>query len=115
MERRRTKRKLLLYYGRVYDEKGQKQLGYLVDVTETGFMLLSDEPLPTGQARRLRVEVTSDLNQERPFLNLVAKSIWCEADIAPGKYNVGFEILGLRPEDAEVIRNIVQTYGFRDN
>jgi hypothetical protein len=115
MERRKTKRKHLLYYGRVYDEKGQKQLGYLVDVTERGFMLLSDETFPVGQSRRFKVEITTDINQERPFLNLVAKSIWCEADIAPDKYNIGFEILGLNAGDAQVIQNIIQTYGFRDN
>ncbi len=44
-ERRKIKRRHLLYFGRVYDETARKLLGYLVDITESGFMLLSEEPI----------------------------------------------------------------------
>ncbi len=114
IERRKTKRRHLLYYGRVYDERARKQLGYLVDITEHGFMLLSEDPFPIGETRRFKLEITSDID-ERPYLNVVARSIWCEQDVSPGRHNTGFEIVGVAPEDVKVIQNIVQTYGFRDN
>jgi len=73
-ERRKTKRRYLLYYGRVYDETAQKQLGYLVDITERGFMLLSDEQIPAGQTLHLKLELTLDI-AKGPFMNFTAKSL----------------------------------------
>ncbi len=113
-ERRKVKRRHLLYYGRVYDETAQKLLGYLVDITEQGFMLLSEEPFPTGETRRFKLETTDDI-APRPYLNFAAKSVWCEPDIDPNHYNTGFEITDLKPSDRRIIQNIIQKYGFRDN
>jgi hypothetical protein len=114
VERRKTQRRHLLYYGRIYDEDLHKQIGYLVDITEQGFMLLSEERFPVGVTRKLKLEITSDVD-ERPYLMFAAKSIWCEPDISPERYTTGFEILELKPSDAQIIHNLVQTYGFRDN
>lgn len=113
-ERRKTKRRYLLYYGRVYDERAQMLLGHLVDITANGLMLLSEEPFPVGNTQTIKLEVTSDI-AERPYLNLTVKSIWCEPDVDPNHYNTGFEILALKPEDEPIIKAIIETYGFRDN
>ena len=113
-ERRKTKRRYLLYYGRVYDETAQKQLGYLVDITEHGFMLLSDEQIPAGQTLHLKLELTLDI-AKGPFMNFIAKSLWCDADLNPDHYNCGFEIVEIKPEDIKIIQEIIETYGFRDN
>jgi hypothetical protein len=113
-ERRKTKRRHLLYYGRVYDETAQKLLGYLVDITESGFMLLGDEPFPVGETRRFKLEITEDVGK-RPYINFSAKSIWCEPDIDPSHSNTGFEITEIKPGDKELVLAIVEKYGFRDN
>jgi len=113
-ERRKVKRKHLLYYGRVYDEIVQKLLGYLVDITENGFMLLSEEPYPVGVSKRLKLEVTDDVG-EGPYINFTVKSVWCEPDIDPSHFDVGFEIEEIKPSDKELIDKIVDKYGFRDN
>lgn len=104
----------MLYYGRVYDETAQKQLGYLVDITEHGFMLLSEEPILVGEIRRLKLELTLDISKG-PYMNFTAKSLWCEADIDPNHYDAGFEIIEIRPKDVKIIQEIIQVYGFRDN
>lgn len=113
-DRRKTKRRYLLYYGRVYDETAQKQLGYLVDITEHGFMLLSEEPIPVGEIRRLKLELTLDISKG-PYMNFTVKSLWCEADIDPNHYDAGFEIIEIKPKDVKIIQEIIQVYGFRDN
>ncbi len=114
VERRKTQRRHLLYYGRVYDGDLRKQIGYLVDITEQGMMLLSEEPFPVGETRKLKLEITNDVD-EHPYLTFDAKSIWCEPDISPDHYTTGFEILELKPSDIQIINNIVRIYGFRDN
>jgi hypothetical protein len=113
-ERRRVKRRHLLYYGRVYDENVQKLLGYLVDITENGFMLLSEEPYPVGVTRRLKLEVTDDVG-ESPYINFTVRSVWSEPDVDPTHFNTGFQILEIAPSDRALILTIVEKYGFRDN
>ncbi|HEX2697704.1 MAG TPA: PilZ domain-containing protein [Anaerolineales bacterium] len=113
-DRRKTKRKYLLYYGRVFDERAQKLLGYLVDITEKGLMVLSEEQFPIGQTQKIKVEVTSDIG-EGPFLIAEVKSVWCEPDVDPSRFDTGFEIVSIKPEDKKIIDAIIKTYGFRDN
>ncbi len=112
-ERRKVSRQPLLYYGRVYNDAVQKLLGYLVDITEYGFMLLSDEPYPINETRPIKIEITDDLST-RPYLRVKARSIWCEHDIDPTHYNTGFEILDLKPEDRQLIQSIIEKYSFHN-
>jgi len=113
-ERRKTKRRHLLYYGRVYSANVQKLLGYLVDITESGFMLLSEDEYPVDVTWHLKLEVTEDIGKG-PYIELTAKSIWCERDIDPSRFDTGFEIEEIKPGDKELIQKIIEKYGFRDN
>ncbi|HUI87840.1 MAG TPA: PilZ domain-containing protein [Anaerolineales bacterium] len=113
-ERRKIKRRHLLYYGRVYDENVRKLLGYLIDITESGFMLLSEEAYPVGVTRRLKLEVTEDIGQG-PYIDLMAKSVWCEPDVDPAHFDTGFQIEEIKASDKDLISTIIEKYGFRDN
>ncbi len=108
-ERRKIDRQHLLYYGRVYNDAVQKMLGYVVDITEGGFMLLSDEPYPVNETRWIKIEITDDIDK-KPYLRVKARSIWCEPDIDPSHYNTGFEIVDLKPDDRKLIRAIIEKY-----
>ena len=77
-------------------------------------MLLTDEPVPVGETRRFKLEITEDVD-ERPYINFSAKSIWCDPDIDPSHFNTGFEIAEIKPSDKTLILTIVEKYGFRDN
>lgn len=111
-DRRKSKRRHLLYYSRVHE--AEKLLGHLVDVTPQGAMLLSEKPLDTDKIYKLRIELSADIT-ERPFMEVIAKSLWCRPDIDPNYYNTGFELIGISQEEIEIIQKIVEMYGFRDN
>ena len=113
-EKRKTQRRYLLYYMRVYDVTTRRQIGNLVDITPRGIMVVSEHPIPEGQTTRLRMELTNEV-ADKPFMEFFAHSKWCEPDINPNMYNTGFEILDLAPEDAKIILRIIQEFGFRDN
>ena len=113
-EKRKTKRRYLLYYVRIYDAATRQQIGNLVDITPHGFMLVSEHPFPEGKTTRLRMELTSEV-AEKPFLEFSAISRWSKPDVTPNMFNTGFEILGLLPEDGEIILRIIEEFGFRDN
>lgn len=99
---------------RVYDSNSHQQIGNLVDITSKGIMGVSEHPLPKGETTRLRLESSNEV-AEKPFMEFSAINKWCEQDIIPNTYNTGFEILDLTEEDAGIIGQIVQEFGFRDN
>lgn len=112
-ERRRTKRHTLIYYMRAFDVRTRNLLGYLVDIAENGAMLLCDDPVPVGETFRVKLELTEDI-ADSPFLEMVARSVWCHPDIDPHFYNAGFEILEMSPEDKLAIGRIIETYGLQE-
>ena len=113
-EKRKLKRRFLLYYMRIYDAKSRQQIGNLVDITPEGVMIVSEHPIPEGQTTRLRMELTNEV-AEKPYMEFSALSKWVEPDVTPDRFNTGFEIQDLAPEDAEIIQRINELFGFRDN
>ncbi len=114
VDKRKIKRRYLLYYMRIYNAATRQQIGNLVDITPMGIMIVGDHRIPEGQTIRLRMELTSEV-AEKPFLEFSAQSKWCKPDVTPNMYNTGFEILGLAPEDIDIIHRIIEEFGFRDN
>jgi hypothetical protein len=112
--KRKTNRRYLLSFVRVYDTAPRQQIGNMVDITPQGAMIVSQEPIPACQAIRLHVELTSDV-ADKPFLEFPARSKWRHPDLEPSLHNTGFEILELTPEDTGIIQKIIETFGFRDN
>lgn len=113
-EKRKVKRRYLLYYMRVYDAETRQQIGNLVDLTPEGAMLVSENPLPTKKTYNLKLELSEDV-ADKPFLDFTAKSLWCQPDIEPHFFNTGFKTIKISPEDVKIIQRIVEVYGFRDN
>ena len=112
-ERRKFKRRYLMYYSRVFDRKTGVVLGYLVDLTPEGAMIISEEPIATNEVFRLRMDLPEGLTQ-KVCLDFEARSVWSKSDIDPHFYGTGFRILDLPPEDINLIERMVQEYGFRD-
>jgi hypothetical protein len=113
-EKRKTKRRFLQYYMRVFDAETRHQIGNLVDITSRGIMIVSENKLPIDQNLRIRLELSEEVSQ-KPYMEFTAISRWSDQDVIPNMFNTGFEILGLSPEDADIINQIVKEFGFRDN
>jgi PilZ domain len=114
LDRRKFRRRYLAFYSRVFDVKSHQLLGRLVDLTPQGLMLLSEIPLPTATAFRLKIEL-SEAFTDKTAVVFGASSIWCQPDIDPHFYNTGFHLTDIDPEDVTIIESIVRAYGFRDN
>jgi len=112
--RRKTDRHYLLDFVRVYDAATHQKIGNLVDITLGGARIVGQEPIPEGQAIRLRLELTSEV-AEKPFLEFPTRSKWCLPDLKPNLYNIGFEILDLSAEDSLILQKLINTFGFQEN
>jgi hypothetical protein len=110
-EKRNLKRKAFSYYMQVIDDNTDKVLGYLADISSSGFRLDCRQQIPIKQNYSLRFDLTDEV-ASKAFMVLVAGSKWCRLDeLDPFVYNVGFQIVSIDPEDAEIFKRIVEKYG----
>ena len=113
-DRRKFRRRYLMYYSRVFDRETGSVLGYIVDVTPEGAMIISEEPVSSGKVYQFRMDLPEDIS-ERSFVDFTAESVWCKKDIDPNFYDTGLRIYDLSEEDRGLIATMIQEYGFRDN
>lgn len=112
-DRRTIKRRHLIFYLRVFELDAERPLGHVVDITEEGMMLISDQPIATGQEFTLEVRLPDTEGALKPMqFRTVCR--WCDNDINPAFYDSGFEFLEKRSEDIETIRTLIEAYGFHD-
>jgi hypothetical protein len=110
-ERRHSNRRKFSYYMQVLNDDTQELVGHLTDISPRGFKLDSSMTLPTGVEYPLRMELTSDM-ADRPYMVFLARTKWCSEDrLMPNIFNIGFEIVEILPEDAEIFARILEKYG----
>ncbi len=112
-EKRKLKRRHLIYYLRVFDENSDQLIGHLVDITTEGAMLISEEPIKANTVFQLRMVLPAGIEGNKP-ISFDAQSIWCHKDVNPNFYASGFQLLNPAPEDVEVIEWLIDEFGFRD-
>jgi hypothetical protein len=112
-ERRKLKRRHMMFYSRVFDRKTGKHLGYLGNLTPAGIMIISEEPLDLNRDIDLRIDLPEDI-YKKPVLNFKGRSIWSQPDVDPRFSNTGFNLLEINPDDLDIIEQIVVDYGVRD-
>jgi hypothetical protein len=110
-ERRQSNRRKFTYYMQVLNDDTQELVGHLTDISPRGFKVDSTLVLPPGVDYPLRMELTSDV-ADRPYMVFMARSKWSAEDrLTPNLFNIGFEIIEILPEDAEIFERIVAKYG----
>jgi hypothetical protein len=94
-------------YFRVFNRDTNEFLGYLRDISSKGVMLLSKTAIRQDQKLRLRIELPESIPGNNEWL-LTTMSIWCEKDVDPEYYRVGFSILEKPPHLDDLIKSLVE-------
>lgn len=115
-ERRKVKRQRLLHsaaagakisqYMRVFNEDTNEFLGYLMDISPGGAMLLSKCSIEIDRRLTLRVELPAEISAGDELV-LSCESIWCETDINPQYFRVGFVFTEISPQITNIINGLV--------
>lgn len=113
IERRKLKRRHLIYYLRVYNSKTGSFLGHLVDITADGLMLLADHRVRLGRTIPMRMRLPGERRGGRQ-LELEATSLWCSRDVNADFWDVGFRIVDLNRRQMSTIDTLIEDYGFKD-
>jgi hypothetical protein len=111
-EKRKYIRIPLNYYLKVTVTETRKHHGYMIDVSEEGFKLLSEEQIPTGSELICSLHLPDDLKGWTE-LSFKAKSCWSGKDINPDYYVSGCHIDRIDPVGETVISIIIHLYGHK--
>jgi hypothetical protein len=110
-EKRNVKRRSFSYYMQAVDNSTQKVMGYLADINQLGFRLDCKQSLPVNKDFQIRLDLTSDV-ATKAYMVMGVRSKWCRLDeLDPFIYNIGFQLVNIAPDDAEIFKRIVEKYG----
>jgi hypothetical protein len=112
-ERRKLKRRHLLYYLRVYNALTGRLLGHLVDISPGGVMVMSQNRRRIGRTVVLRMVLPNQPRRAK-ILEFEATTKWCRRDVNPDFWDTGFETTTLSRKQMIAIETLVEDYGFRD-
>ena len=112
-ERRKLKRRQLVYYLRVFDRTTEQLIGQIVDITKAGIMLVSEKPIETGLTFQLRMTLPKEIEGSWEIA-FDAQALWCRADANPDFHLTGFQLVDLPDDQASLIEALIEELGFRD-
>lgn len=107
-ERRKHPRKKVSQPVAVIDQDRAQTLGYLVDLSISGFMLLTPRPVETNRVFQLTLALPAECGGQT--IRLGAESLWRENSNDPGKYWAGFQIIDISPENGQRIQKLIDEY-----
>lgn len=110
-EKRKAPRKKFSFYMRVLEDDTEEIIGHLVDISNIGLRLETNDPFPLEQDYKVHMELTPDVS-DKLFMFATIRSKWCKNDdIMPNLYQVGFEITNISPHDREIYQRLLEVYG----
>lgn len=112
-ERRKQPRKQIMSYTQVFDLYGGTLFGYLGDMNPGGIMVIGDREMDIDTKVTLAIELPELQGITAPRMTIPARVAWCEPDISPQYFNIGFEFLKLQADQANIIKAIMENYEFR--
>ena len=112
-ERRKLPRKYLMAYSSVFSKSSGQMLGYLCDLTLEGLMVISKEPSQPDKEIELRIDLPEVPKFPKRRILVNSRVAWCQPDVDPSLYNIGFQIMELAPGDDAIIEQMIDAYQFR--
>jgi hypothetical protein len=94
-------------------QDSNKLLGFLVNITKRGIMIMSERPIKTGKTFHLQILIPSD-DEKKNHLKFAARSIWCERSVNTDFYDTGLELMNVNIDQFEAIDNIITELGFNE-
>lgn len=111
MEKRKLKRKQLIYYLSIFDRNSGYLVGQLVDITVRGVMLTSEHPIEPDTQIQLRM-VLPDVIEGNNQIVFDVRSLWCQRDINPNFYDIGCEFTRISDKAKRIIESLTQEFSF---
>lgn len=112
-ERRKEERKSLMAYTQVFDLYGGFLLGYLGDLNLHGAMVIGDKTMKENTELTISIELPELPNINAMRMTIPVRVVWCQQDLSPQFFNIGFEFKEVSEEQKKLIEAIIKNYEFR--
>jgi hypothetical protein len=112
-DRRILHRRHLIYYLKVFERDTDTLLGHLVDITEEGLMIVSENPIEEGKPLKMRMTLPREIDGVEE-ISFDASSMWCHKDVNPSLFGIGFRFDTVNPETRQIIFELIHEFGFSD-
>ncbi|MFC1857336.1 PilZ domain-containing protein [Thermodesulfobacteriota bacterium] len=104
-----SERKNLVYYLKITDTQANKPMGYAVDISKQGFMLITGKPIESESLFQLKMFLPEEI-QVGKYFDFSAMSRWCRQDQNPEYYTVGFQFADLSSEGIKIVDYLIEKY-----
>ena len=88
----------------VFNLHTDETMGHIVNITEHGFLLLSDFPIKQNKIFQFRFLIGEDPRN----IELGADSLWGELTMEPEKYWTGFSIIDISEENQQRLFSFIR-------
>jgi hypothetical protein len=113
IEKRKLHRRHIIYYLQLVEPTHEQVIGYLVDITVFGMMMVSQQALETGQKMTLRIMLPEELGKGES-VTVQGASVWCHKDVNPDYFAIGFKFDQLSSETVEAIIELIKEMAFNN-
>jgi len=112
-DRRRQERKYLTFFSRVLDRDNGLLLGYLVDMTTGGALMIGSVPLKVNSEFHLRIDLPDHFAPQEQ-LDIDVKAVWSMPDTDPELYRTGLKLGKVDPMDLLTLEKLLSNYGMHE-
>ena len=112
-DKRFLKRNKSLFYLKVEDYVTGREVGRLVDISDHGFKLISDEPVATESERVFTIELPEPFEGKEQMM-VTAKGLYNKRDVNPDYFSAGFRFIDLSRYNQKVIVWLSKDFIFQD-
>ena len=105
-EQRKHKRAILMSYLDIYDTGSETGVGYVVDISHGGMLLISKDEIPVNQTFSYTIEIPAEVREEGVF-SINATSIRCIQDDFLDYYSTGFSFDVISDDQLRIVEDIV--------
>jgi hypothetical protein len=115
-ERRKVMRKKLMAITRVYDSNPIALLGYVVNLSLLGVMVIGEKAVEIDTDKVVKIEFPGDLpNVTSAHITIPVRVTWCKQDESLKFFLIGFGFKQITPEHAALFQEIIERYRFPEN
>ena len=110
-DRRKHKRKHMIYYSKVFDENTDNVTGRLVNLSAEGMMLINEKPIESDKSFRFRMVLPDEI-EGKIIITLDMTSRWSRGDMNSDYYDTGFQLRNRNRKNTEIVKRLMKDYSF---
>ena len=111
-ERRHIRHRPVIYL-KVFQQPGDQLIGHLVDISDQGIMLVTEERVETGERLQLSFLPPVDAGAGEP-VHFEAEVRWCRPEANPELFDLGLRVIAPTAEYRHAMQQLTSGYVFSD-